>query len=147
MAIHFGPMSATGDEIRKARQARGLSQAELAAEAKVGQRTVGRLERGESEEPRKLGAVQRVLGIGPYKPENGVANENDPPLSRATFPELLQAIAARYGEAVRAGSPRATSSGGIHLSTTDRLPPEVLELGPDGVIGDWRHPDEGRSSG
>lgn len=148
MAIECGPMSATGDEIRLARQARGLSQAELAAQADVGQRTVGRLERGESEEPRKLGAVQKVLQIGPYaiKPGQRESHDNDPPLSQATFSELMQALAARYGDAVRSAN-SAQRGAGIRISTMSEEPPELAALSDDEIIGEWDSPDEGRSSG
>jgi len=53
-----------GHEIRRAREALGLSQAELGRRAGVGQRTVKRVEAGQgSHEGRTIGALRRVLGL------------------------------------------------------------------------------------
>jgi transcriptional regulator with XRE-family HTH domain len=133
-------MSAVGDEIRSARQALGMSQAELALAAGVGQRTLGRLERGESEEPRKLGAVQRFLRIGPHAPKPGNPDADpSPPLSQATFAELVQELTKRHGDVVRALR-EATSGRPFPMSrasVADRLPPEIAGLHPDQMITGW----------
>jgi len=125
-----------------------MSQAELARVAGVDPRTVRRIESGESVYPAKAGLLQKALRIGPYAPASTKAADDaqDAVLLRdATFPELLQAIALRYGDAVRAGQFRQPAEGDVtHL---DHLPADVEALGPNGVPGEWVNPNEGRSSG
>ena len=52
-----------GDEIRRAREAQGLSQAELAEKASTSQQTIDRLERGAVEHSRAYPAVRRALSL------------------------------------------------------------------------------------
>lgn len=78
-----------GAAIKAAREARGWSQRQLAQHAGIGQRTLGRIERGEVEETPKLRRVQAYLRIGPYQTnEPDGSNNYDPPLSQATAGEL-----------------------------------------------------------
>lgn len=54
----------SGDDIREARQAKRMTQADLAAQIGVSHRTVARWERGEATlRPQHLAAAERVLGI------------------------------------------------------------------------------------
>lgn len=149
LPLRLALMSDIGTQIREARTALGMSQAELARLSGVDPRTVRRIESGESEYPAKAGLLQKTLRIGPYAPPPRASNIDEVLLREATVPELLQAIAARYGEAVRSGKARApsTGSGGIQISTMDELPPDVAAIPPDQLISDWDHPSEGRSSG
>jgi transcriptional regulator with XRE-family HTH domain len=100
-------MSAEGDEIRRERRSRGMTQKQLAAATGVGLRTITRIETGEVErgregedaDSRSLIVLQRYLRVGPYTPETG--RSDDPPLSKASFAELVQALVARHGEDMR----------------------------------------------
>lgn len=98
-------MSAEGDEIRHARRVRKLTQKQLAAASGVGLRTITRIETGEAErdgkeaETASLVVLQKFLRVGPFTPETG--QSDDPPLSKASFPELVQAIVTRHGNDMR----------------------------------------------
>lgn len=67
VAVGFGLMPTsrppTGDEIRRAREARRMTQADLATSLGVGKRTIGRWERSESVPRSALGALIRVLDL------------------------------------------------------------------------------------
>jgi transcriptional regulator with XRE-family HTH domain len=96
-------MSDIGAQIRAARQAQRMTIQELAKRAGVDQRTVGRIELGESPRPSKAGLLQKVLKIGPYAPPPPERDAlSDPPLSEATFAQLLQALESRHEDALRA---------------------------------------------
>ena len=56
---------AIGKQITSARQARGMSQATLAAAAQVAPNTVGSIEAGNNVRPGSLGKVMGALGIEP----------------------------------------------------------------------------------
>lgn len=135
LALQYVPMSAIGDEIRRERRARGMSQEELAKATGTGQRTIGRLERGEAgAEPRTLERIQSYLRVGPYKPERGASD--DPPLSQATFAELVAALVHRHGIDVR----EAQGRGRVRITTggDDSHTP-----GGERLATGWDHPDEG----
>lgn len=144
-------MSDIGAQIREAREALGMSQAELGRIAGVDPRTVRRIESGESRYPAKAGLLQKVLHIGPYAPpasRAGAETDEDVLLREATFPELVQQMLTRYGQDIRATERRAAGDApSTERVQIDTLPPEILALGPDGVVGDWTSPKEGRSSG
>lgn len=67
VAVGFGLMptsgAPTGDQIRRAREAQRMTQADLAAALGVGKRTIGRWERGESVPRSSAGALMTVLAI------------------------------------------------------------------------------------
>lgn len=64
LAVTLGPVSTTGDEIRKARLERGWSQDELGRRAKVSGKTIGRIERDQDyKDNRSLPAVRAALGL------------------------------------------------------------------------------------
>lgn len=98
-------MSAEGEEIRHARRVRKMTQKQLAAASGVGLRTITRIETGEAEgdgkeaETASLVVLQKFLRVGPYTPETG--QSDDPPLSKASFTELVQAIVTRHGNDMR----------------------------------------------
>lgn len=143
MPLPFAGMTDIGQAIRDARQAQRMTIKELADQAGVDERTVGRIERGEVKNPSKAGQLQRVLGIGIYARDQVAGDTSrDPRLSEATFPELLQALAARYGNVVR----RVRAPEG-DITEVDELPDDVLALGPTRVPGEWTNPTGGRSSG
>jgi transcriptional regulator with XRE-family HTH domain len=50
-----------GDEIRRLREARGWTQADLAREVGVGHRTIGNWERGETVPKNRTGKLEQVL--------------------------------------------------------------------------------------
>lgn len=57
-------MAATGEQIRRARQLAKLSQRQLADAVGVGERSIGRIERGEAgKNPRVLAAIVEFLGL------------------------------------------------------------------------------------
>lgn len=100
-------MSAESDEIRRERKAQGYTQRSLAKASGVGLRSITRIETGEAErdgkdkdaDTRSLVMLQKFLRVGPYKPETG--QSNDPPLSQASFSELLHALSSKHGQDVR----------------------------------------------
>lgn len=57
-----------GRRIRLARERKGWTQAELARRVKVGPRTVGGWERGETTPLNRMGALEEVLGPGVVSP-------------------------------------------------------------------------------
>lgn len=77
----------TGQDIRRARERRRLSQEQLAALLEVSSKSVGRWERGETIPKSALGAIEQVLGLGEQTDEPG--------LSEASDAELLAEIAMR----------------------------------------------------
>lgn len=108
-------MSADWDEIRRERRSRGMTQKQLAAATGVGLRTITRGETGEAERDGKdadsasLIVLQRYLHCGPYTPETG--RSDDPPLSKASFSELVQALVSKHGQEVRDAVTLALSEG------------------------------------
>lgn len=51
------------DRVKTLRKAKGWSQKELAAEAKVSQQAIGKIETGKSQETRKLPQIAAALGV------------------------------------------------------------------------------------
>lgn len=71
LAVSFRPMAATGDQIRRARQLAKLSQRQLAQAVGVGERSIGRIERGEAgDQPRVLAAIVDFLGLSDDPQDN-----------------------------------------------------------------------------
>lgn len=153
-------MSAEGEEIRHARRVRKMTQKQLAAASGVGLRTITRIETGEAEgdgkeaETASLVVLQKFLRVGPYTPETG--QSDDPPLSKASFTELVQAIVTRHGNDMRdavtialsavqpvqrdIGRPRPRRNGnGLitpnHDATRYRDQQEADRANPDGETG------------
>jgi transcriptional regulator with XRE-family HTH domain len=77
----------TGKEIRRLREARGLTQEQLAQAVGVGMRTVGAWERGETVPLNRMGALEKFFGVA----ENGT----DEPLRSATEVGLLTELLRR----------------------------------------------------
>jgi transcriptional regulator with XRE-family HTH domain len=77
----------TGNDIRKARERRRLSQEELAGLLEVSSKSIGRWERGETIPKSALGAIEQVLNLGDRPDEPG--------LSEASDAELLAEVALR----------------------------------------------------
>jgi transcriptional regulator with XRE-family HTH domain len=64
MAVLSGTVSTPGEEIRRARRSRGLSQEQLAGAAGVSAKTIGRIERGaDYDDPRTLPVIRAALGL------------------------------------------------------------------------------------
>jgi transcriptional regulator with XRE-family HTH domain len=142
-------MTDIGRAIRDARQAQRMTIKRLAELADVDERTVGRIERGEVENPSKAGQLERVLGIGIYTRGRGEDDSSglprDPRLSEATFSELLGALAAVHGRDVREAR---ASSEITRLASLEELPPDVATRAANGAIPTgWDHPKEGNSTG
>lgn len=78
-----------GAEIRAAREARGWTQEQLAAQVGVGQRTVGNWERGETIPKNRAGRLREVLGI------NGARPADPDVLGQASDVELLAELMRR----------------------------------------------------
>ena len=74
----------TGPEIRAARERKGWTQQQLAAEIKVGQRTIGNWERGETVPKNRMAALEAVL-----------RTETADPLTTASDAELLAELMRR----------------------------------------------------
>lgn len=79
-----------GDDIRRMREARGLTQAELAARLGVGQRTVGNWERGETVPRNRIGMLRAYFGLDDES-ANPLLSVSD----IAMLTELLRRAAAR----------------------------------------------------
>lgn len=116
-------MSAEGSQIREARRARGMTQKALSAATGVGLRSITRIETGESAAEGKddgdrpsVIRLQRYLQIGPFAPRAAADKPNDPPLSEATFVELVAALVARHSQDVRAALDVETY---VRLSASD----------------------------
>ena len=108
-------MNAEGEEIRQERMSRKMSQKDLAQATGVGLRTITRIETSSASkdaDSRSIRVLQRYFRIGPFKPEYGASD--DPPLSQATFAELLDALRSRYGRDVRDARTLAVRDGGDH---------------------------------
>jgi len=90
----------TGDDIRRARQARGLSQTELAALAGTNPSTIWRTETGKYADPRKLGAIAHAVGLGEQVTDEEL-------LRRVSAGQLAGEIVRRLYEAdeLRRGKP------------------------------------------
>lgn len=82
------------DRIRRAREAAGLTQAELAERVSVDKRTVRNWEAGRV--PRNaIGAIERALGIDL---SDDVEDDRSPRLATATDAQLLASLADRLAE-------------------------------------------------
>ena len=92
LALSSVPMTNPGEEVRRARLARGWSIAELATRSGVGHRTITRIEGGTGGDT-KLAALQKFLQIGPYETYDVIGE--GPPLHRATLTEILTEIRRR----------------------------------------------------
>lgn len=80
-----------GDEIRRLRESRGLTQQQLAQALGVGMRTVGNWERGETVPLNRMGMLRQYFGLD--------AAESDDPIRSAPdvilLAELLRRASAR----------------------------------------------------
>lgn len=85
-----------GDEIRRRREARGLTQQELAAKIGVGLRTIGNWERGESVPKNRMGMLREFFGM------NEADQSTDPRPRSPSSPSFSAAPATGNGVALRA---------------------------------------------
>lgn len=86
LAATICAMSHSGDEIRDARRARGLSQEDLARLAGVSAKTISRIERGaEYDDPRSLPVIRAALGL----------DDNGLDLSKVPIEELAGELVRR----------------------------------------------------
>lgn len=105
----------TGDDIKRARQLAGLSQAELGKLVGVSMRSIGNYERGETIPRTALPKLQEVLG--PHLGGHG------PSLEAASDAELLGEIAKRFARVKEAGrgdaAPTKVPDGADNVNTID----------------------------
>jgi transcriptional regulator with XRE-family HTH domain len=81
-----------GTEIRRLREARGLTQQDLAAAIGVGLRTIGNWERGETVPQNRMGMLEAFFGLdGPVDSPDPIRTAPDVEL----LAELLRRAAAR----------------------------------------------------
>lgn len=106
VSLQSAGVTDAGDEIRRVRLARGLSQKEVAEGARVDVKTVGRIERGESQDPRKLGAIQNFLKLGEY----AGTEDRGPALRDASNAELLAEMARRFERGTEPRPPNAADT-------------------------------------
>lgn len=116
----------SGADLKRERQARRLSQAELAAILKVGARTVGRWESGEELPASALPAIERFLAGEP---------NTAPTIDAATDAELLIELLAR-AEGRHRRTPGPPQNGNVVAKDSGRvlIDPErgvTLHLPPD----------------
>lgn len=128
MAVPFGPMATPnetpGEEVRRVRKARGLSQAALSRLASVSARTIGRIETGRDyDDPRSLPAVQQALGLGEY------ANKNEPTLSKATALDLANEFVRRLSVAESIIRDARTRPGQVPTDDPNIIFPDQADTG------------------
>lgn len=82
-----------GADIRRLREARGLTQEALAQEIGVGQRTIGNWERGETVPKNRLGMLERFFGLD--------ADASADPIRDASDVALLAELLRRAGDRER----------------------------------------------
>jgi transcriptional regulator with XRE-family HTH domain len=109
VALDCPSVAITGQQIKRERRRRGMRQVDLAEAADVGQRTIGRIERGEVEDPRSLEAVAAVLGL--LTPDVDDAREGKL-LSDASMYDLLQRAQELYDAATRRANEVSTYKAG-----------------------------------
>lgn len=85
-----------GDRIRTAREAAGLSQAQLAERIGTTQRTIGNWERGTATPRSKTGALETVLGIQLRRPAD--THHSAPRIDEATDGQIIADLARRLAE-------------------------------------------------
>ena len=111
----------SGDDIRRAREARHWSQATLAKAAGVNPSTIWRIETGKYNDPRKLGPIVAALGLD---------GSTEPRLSQATGGQLAAELLTRLNELDElqreVASLRAQVATSDHFEGDEDLPPEEL---------------------
>lgn len=102
--VDSGTMPTTGDRIRKARTAAGLSQRELAVATRIGERTIGRIEADQGGSDRNIRRLEDHLGLsGDTGPDRGPGEVTD--LSAVSSTALLAEVAARLAAAEHRAGP------------------------------------------
>jgi transcriptional regulator with XRE-family HTH domain len=99
MALQSVTMTTPGEEVRRARLARGWSLSKLAKQAGVSDRTIKRIEDGSdpTDSSRSLPRVQRALGLGHWAD----VIDDGPPLRQATVAEIAAELVRRDTETAR----------------------------------------------
>lgn len=118
-AIVFGAMATRGEKIRRARRAQKLTIKQLADAVGVGERTLGRMERDETTDPRTAAVVEAHLGLDTDESARG--ERPLPRLDEATPAELAFEFLRRMEAAAQ------TATSGV-------LPPGI-EHEPDSISG------------
>lgn len=140
--IGSGTMPTTGDRIRRARTAAGLSQRELAVATGVGQRTIGRIETDQGGSPRNIRRLQDHLGLHDEDARDApgaLAISDEPDLSTVGTTALLAEVAARLAAAERRGGPLVDGPPiRVRFKTAD------APTGPDAAGRDRDLPDAGQ---
>lgn len=96
VALHSGLMVITGQQIRRERRRRKLTQQALSNATDVSIRTIGRIERDETEDSQSRDILTDYLGLTPP----GAADRSDDPLlSEAPSVALLAEVGRRLAEA------------------------------------------------
>lgn len=88
-------MTLSGDEIRRMREERGMTQEQLAEALHVGPRTIGNWERQRTLPKNRVGMLLSFFGIGDEKPENPIRMASDVEL----LTELLRRAVGRERKA------------------------------------------------
>ena len=137
MALDSSTVNLSGQQIKQERRRRGLTQQQLADAAGVSLRTIGRIERGEIEDPRSLELVAAELG------QIGTGDDPDAKILRdASMYDLLQRAMALYAEAIQT----ATPTGSVYEPGSPDLDEEGLIARPTTRTDKLRDtPDDHRS--
>lgn len=114
VAVNDVWVTALGDNIRDAREQRGMTQLDLAAAVGVSESTVSNWERGARAPKNKLGKIRQVLDLGAAA-EPPVQR----PLSDCSDAELLGEIASRFARS------RQRPGRAVDLLPGKVAPPEV----------------------
>jgi transcriptional regulator with XRE-family HTH domain len=81
-----------GNRIRRARERKGMTQAQLAALVGVGMRSIGNWERGETAPQNRLAKLEEVLEVDLSSPEP------EPTVYRQRVDDGMEILFAHYGE-------------------------------------------------
>lgn len=134
----------TGSEIRRRREARGLTQQQLADSIGGSRRSVIAWERGDAApQGRFIGQLERVLG-GPVDSEAG---DEGPLLRDATFPEAVNHLLTLYNRAVRGAGAEHPETGLPDPRHHRLLEGPPVEFNNHGPMGHNDNPGTGTAGG
>lgn len=117
----------SGEEVRLARKARGLSQRALAEQVGVNESTIWRIEKDAHKDPTTLETIQSHLRIGPYASRDQLGKPLGPTLKSATDTQLIAELADRMARLRAEARPSPTFTSEVYEAASDELPDFVTE--------------------
>lgn len=125
-AVMAQPDALDGEQIRRAREAKRMTQRQLAEALGVGVRTIGRWERDEAIPRSALGAIREILNL-----TTGEDADGGPPLRHASEAELLAELARRMEAAKRRNPEPTTSTTGRYRMRKSKGPMATVDSPDD----------------